>query len=97
MNGSARVAVELPAKVVGADMLGQVKTIGEVHRRPPLTMAGRQINAGNRRVVATNPAAQSDLSDHQQQAERRQAAQSREDWAKRPPCQIVAASAETAG
>ena len=71
VDSSARLAVELPAQVIGADVLGQVKAIGKVRRRPPLAMAGGQIDTGHRRVVGTDPAAQGDLPDHQHQARRR--------------------------
>ena len=70
----ARVAVELAAEVVGADVLGQVEAVGEVHPRPPLAMAGGQVDAGHRRIVAADPAAEGDLADHQEQGQPRQSA-----------------------
>ena len=75
VNRGTRLAVELTAEVIGADVLSQVKAVGKIHRRPPLAMAGGQVDAGHRRIVAANPAAKGNLADHQQQAQRRQATQ----------------------
>ncbi|MNW11671.1 hypothetical protein D3C71_2091770 [compost metagenome] len=49
-----------------------MEAVGEVHRRPPLPMAGGQIDAGHRRVVAADPAAQGALPDQGEQRQRRQ-------------------------
>ncbi|MNP60796.1 hypothetical protein D3C76_1559140 [compost metagenome] len=67
VNSGAGVAVQLPAEVVRADVLGQVKTIGKVGWRQPLTMAGRKVDTGHSGVVGTHPTAEGDLPDHQQQ------------------------------
>ena len=68
MDRRARFAVELAAQVIRADLLAEVKTVGEVRLRPPFAMAGRQVDAGHRGVVGTDPAAQGDLPDHQRQS-----------------------------
>uniref|UniRef100_A0A1I8AST5 LigA n=1 Tax=Steinernema glaseri TaxID=37863 RepID=A0A1I8AST5_9BILA len=73
MDGGARLAVELSAQVVGADVLGEVKAVGKIRLGPPLAVTGRQVDAGHRGIVGAHPAAQGDLPDHQQQRQCRQA------------------------
>ncbi|MNC63131.1 hypothetical protein D3C75_1132270 [compost metagenome] len=75
MDGRARITVQLPAQVIGPDVLGQVEPVAEVRRRPPLAVAGGQVDAGDGRVVGTDPAAQGDLADHYQQGQRSDPAQ----------------------
>ncbi|MCY1172350.1 hypothetical protein D9M73_124840 [compost metagenome] len=71
VDGGARIAVELAAEVVRADVLGQVKAVGEVRRWQPLAVAGRKVDAGHGGVIGTDPAPEGDLPDHQQQPCRR--------------------------
>jgi len=71
VNRGASVAVQLPAEVVRADVLGQVKAVGEVRRWQPLPVARRKVDAGHSGVVGADPATQGDLPDHQQQPRRR--------------------------
>ncbi|MNQ87031.1 hypothetical protein D3C85_1022410 [compost metagenome] len=70
VNSRARIAVELPAEVVRADVLGQVKAVGEVCRWQPLAVTGWKVDAGHGGVIGTDPATEGDLPDHQQQPSR---------------------------
>ena len=67
MDRRAAFAIEHAAQIVGADFLEDIEAGSEVHVRPPLTMAGRQIDTGHRRIVAAGPAAQGDLQNHHRQ------------------------------
>ncbi len=70
MDRRARLAVEQTAEVVGADVVvGQVEGVGEVHPRPPFAVAGGEIGAGHRRIVAADPTAQGDLRHHREQGD----------------------------
>src|SRR5690606_7233116 len=61
MDGGAALAVEHAAQVVGTDFLEDVEPGSKVHLRPPFAMAGGQVDAGDRRIIAAGPAAQGDL------------------------------------
>src|SRR5690606_40629773 len=61
MDGGPALAVEHAAQVVGANLLEDVEPGSKVHFRPPLAMTGRQVDTGDRRIIAAGPAAQGDL------------------------------------
>src|SRR5690554_1195650 len=69
MDSHPAVGGQLPAQIVGADLLGKIKPMPEVHAlRPPLALAGWQIGTGHGGIVGGSPGTQGDLQYHQQQA-----------------------------
>gem|GEM_PF-4081588 len=67
MDGGTCLAIEQAAEVVRTDVvLGRIEAPDEIHLRPPFAVAGGEVGAGHRRVVAADPAAQRNLADHQQ-------------------------------
>ena len=72
VNRYARGMVEHAAFVVDAESAPQHERVCRVHLRPPRVLAGRKIRAGERRVVAARPAAESDLENENDQARQRE-------------------------
>ena len=74
----------------------QLEGLAEVHRRPPAALAGRELAAGEHRVVGADPAAERDLHDRQTaataQRPRRTARRQREACAARASAWIASSA-----
>ena len=51
VDRGAGLAVQLPSQIIGADVLGQMKTIGEISLGPPLAVTGRYVDTGHGGIV----------------------------------------------
>ena len=65
MDGDACGIAEHAALVVEVRPVPQHERVAVIARRPPRALAGREIRAGHRRIIAAGPAAEGDLADDQ--------------------------------